>query len=307
MNRFDLGKTPDTSALILVRGEVQNNHVANFHKVMRYGGELAVVTTTELEEAMPLIGMHLIYRGVDAQRTEMLSHRRTCAEWVASYATERFGLEPFKYDVHLIDGAPDMPDAEGLDGLRQHWHAIPSHLTDRRPRGKNDGGFGIWRYEPFQLVDNRITGIEGETPEGTSEDKLQQLKDVKAAISASRHPVEATYAKATLLNVGKNGLLKAHVTFSYPTLAVFKRKVDRWGVNDYGDKIIATTEISNRTYEPVIPVELQIALDDANAAGYRATQAAIERHGDETLYEIDGRGITEYNNDALLAPIHNLI
>jgi hypothetical protein len=238
----------------------------------------------------------------------VLDHRRQCADWVADYARERHGLERFTYDVHLLDGEVDRPDVEGVDNLRPHWKGVARYLTDRVPYPREaDGGSAVWQYRPFQLEDTQLTG----TPDPSEVDRssVEYLTRLVEELRASRYPVRFQYATATLLGEKNGDINAARVTFTYPTIAKFQRtnSPEEATYNAEGDRIQQRTEISSRTYRAPVSPELQQALDLAREQTRLATAKAIETWGDEDYFITADDGTTNYNNEALLAPIHNSI
>ncbi|HLZ14599.1 MAG TPA: hypothetical protein VKQ34_01255 [Candidatus Saccharimonadales bacterium] len=299
---FNLSNTPNTSALIVVRGEVQDNHVRNFGSVMRYG-EVATISTAELEEAMPTIGAPLSYRGEYSELAAMVEHRRRCGSWVVEHVAKEFGLQPYKYDVHLLDGT-EQPKGKERDMFTEHWRGVVSSIPDRPDAiVHREGPSMLWTYKPFELVDKTLERLGQE--ERAERPTLEQLVD---DLQSARLPVRYRYADATLLT--KRGDLEAaRIEFGYPTQATFKRTTHpEYGtVNADGDRVLEVSEVSRRNYAPPVPVELQIALDDAKVAADRAVEEAIEKWGDEDMFMIADDGTTDYNNEARFAPIYNLL
>lgn len=311
MKEFNVSTTSERSSLVVVRGAVQDNHLKNFGEILRHR-EIVVVTAGELEEANPMVGMALANGGESHLLEERFKQRRGCAEWVRSHVSENYGLQPLTYDVHLLDGADAIKDADGVDKDREHWQSVSKNMST--PEG--EGSTLLWKYTPFSLEDSRVgtTTSEEDEPEFSEEERLSLLMSISSsqltdAMQSNRLPVRFTYARAELnKDIDRRDLTAAHIKFDYPTEATFTRnEYPSDEVNSDGDRVLKTTTVSRRMYTPPVPPHFQKLIADAYAERNRIEEKAIERDGDQTMYIVADDGTTDYNMDAVLAPLHNLL
>lgn len=301
-NDFNLSNTPNTSALILTMGEVQDNHARNFAGILRYGANVATVSTAALTEAMPTVGMPLSHGGFYPEMAARGEHRRNCASWIVDYAAKELDLEPYTYDVHLLDGT-ERAEGEPINDLTSHWHSVAGKIP-LRPEAvlyQDDPGL-LWKYRPFELTDTQLLRLGQEMPEEPT------TRDYLNALQSSRLPVRFRYASATLLTPHGN-LAEATVTFDYPTQTEFVR-VERPAqrtTNADGDYVSSVTEVSQRTYRQPLTQETEELLKTAKAGADAVVEQAIQDWGDYDMFLVADDGTAEYNAEAVLAPVKNLI
>src|SRR5689334_646285 len=95
----------ESSALFVVHGEVPLNHAVQLGKLLRYT-DTVLMTTAELEEVMPTVGMPSPNSGTDHDGiADKNAHARERADWVRQLMAENHGQQPYMYDVHMVQPA----------------------------------------------------------------------------------------------------------------------------------------------------------------------------------------------------------
>ena len=298
---FLLSERENASALIVTRGgDVQANHAQNLGSVLRYGN-VAVVSTVELEDAITSISIPAVrenpyYEGLKAFN----EYNQARGGWLSDFVRDSYGFDPAAADVHLLDQETE----ENPSRDQKHWMDVLLHASV----DKNASAYKIgdrltrWQYTPFEHSDVR-TGLTGDRRHD-----MASPSGFEAVIKSYRQPLQSRYATAV---TGRRlyGSESTQVLFSYPTKAEFTRAiVPEKGVQDeHGDAVRLITQIAVREYTPAIPAHIQLELDKIDG---KVNDRLNDKSDDDTMALIEGFEDDPYTlqqGEAAKAPYYNLV